>query len=327
MKQYLDLIRDVYENGHDSGDRTGTGKRSVFSREMRFNLRDSFPIVTAKKTNFDFIKQELIWLLSGVTNIKFLTDHNNPIWDAWADKFGNLGPVYGAQWRRLKKYTIGKSNGFTVDDDGTWHHQGASVTVETIDQIQNAIDTLKNDPTSRRIIVNAWNVADLDDMALPPCHAFFQFYARPLSCDERCELLSAKITLRKAWQSKGCDKLFEQRCEDFNIPKYALSCKLTQRSADLFLGVPFNIASYALLTHIIAQCTNMLVDEFIWSGGDCHLYLNHLEQVEELLAAPTFELPQLKIHNPLRLVNSFGVDDFELINYQHGAFIKAPVAV
>lgn len=327
MKQYIDLVRDVYENGHDSEDRTGTGKRSVFSREMRFNLRDSFPIVTEKKTNFANIESELIWIISGDTNIKFLKDHGNPIWDEWADKYGNLGPVYGKQWRKNPKYTITKSPCFTTDDDGTKHYKNADVTVEHIDQLQNAIDLLNNEPDSRRIIVSAWNVAELSEMALPPCHAFFQFYTRKLSKAERCALLAEKITNRKACQSEGCDELFEQRCKDFNIPERALSCKLTQRSADLFLGVPFNISSYALLTIMVGQVVNMVPEEFIWSGGDVHLYHNSFEKVEELLTLPSYPLPKLKINNPLRLIDSFKPGDFELVDYQHGPFLKVPVAV
>lgn len=264
MKQYLDLMRHVRDTGTDKADRTGTGTRSVFGYQMRFDLADGFPLVTTKKCHLRSIIHELLWFLQGDTNIKYLQDNGVRIWDEWADENGDLGPVYGYQWRNWPA-----PNG------------------ESIDQISKLVQMIKTNPDSRRLIVSAWNPALVDDMALPPCHALFQFY----------------------------------------VADGKLSCQLYQRSADIFLGVPFNIASYALLTLMLAQVCDLQPGEFIWSGGDCHLYSNHMEQVEEQLSREPFSLPTMKINPDVKDVFAFRFEDFELCDYQAHPHIKAVVAV
>lgn len=264
MKQYLDLMRHVRDTGIDKADRTGTGTRSVFGYQMRFDLADGFPLVTTKKCHLRSIIHELLWFLQGDTNIKYLQDNGVRIWDEWADENGDLGPVYGYQWRNWPA-----PNG------------------ESIDQISKLVQMIKTNPDSRRLIVSAWNPALVDDMALPPCHALFQFY----------------------------------------VANGKLSCQLYQRSADIFLGVPFNIASYALLTLMLAQVCDLQPGEFIWSGGDCHLYSNHMEQVEEQLSREPFPLPTMKINPEVKDVFAFRFEDFELCDYQAHPHIKAVVAV
>lgn len=264
MQQYLDLMRRVRDQGARKNDRTGTGTLSVFGHQMRFELNAGFPAVTTKKLHFRSIIHELLWFLKGDTNIAYLRENNVTIWDEWADAEGDLGPVYGYQWRSWPA------------PDG-----------RHIDQISKVVEQLKQTPDSRRIIVSAWNVADLDRMALQPCHAFFQFYV----ADGR------------------------------------LSCQLYQRSADIFLGVPFNIASYALLTHMLAQQTYLEPGEFIWTGGDCHLYLNHLKQVDEQLSREPLPLPELVIKRKPESIFDYRYEDFEIANYQCHPAIKAQVAV
>ena len=264
MKQYLDLMRHVRENGVFKDDRTGTGTYSVFGYQMRFDLSAGFPLVTTKKTFLKGIIHELLWFLSGSTNIKYLTDHDVHIWDEWADEHGELGPVYGSQWRS-----------WPGPDGGT------------IDQISRVVNDLKNNPDSRRHIVSAWNVAEVDDMALPPCHSLFQFYV----ADGR------------------------------------LSCQLYQRSADIFLGVPFNIASYALLNMMIAQVVGLKVGDFVHTLGDAHLYTNHLEQTDKQLQREPRRLPSIHINPDVKDILGFAIDDFELQDYDPHPGIKAPIAV
>lgn len=264
MQQYLDLMRHVQAHGALKADRTGTGTRSVFGYQMRFDLAAGFPMVTTKKLHLRSIIHELLWFLTGDTNIRYLKENGVSIWDEWADEQGNLGPVYGAQWRSWPT------------PDG-----------RQIDQITELLERIRRDPDSRRLIISAWNVAEIPNMALPPCHAFFQFY----------------------------------------VAAGKLSCQLYQRSADIFLGVPFNIASYALLTHMIAQQTDLQVGEFIWTGGDCHLYNNHLEQVQEQLSRAPLPLPQLHIKRKPASIFEYTFDDFAVTDYQHHPHIKAPVAV
>ena len=264
MKPYLDLMRHVMAEGHDKSDRTGTGTRSVFGYQMRFDLSEGFPLLTTKKLHLRSIIHELLWFLKGDTNIKYLKDNQVSIWDEWADENGELGPVYGYQWRSWPT------------PDG-----------QHIDQIQNIIQQIKNSPDSRRIIVSAWNPTLIDQMALPPCHALFQFY----------------------------------------VADGKLSCQLYQRSADIFLGVPFNIASYALLTHMLAQQCELQVGDFIWTGGDCHIYNNHFEQVETQLARQPFPYPTLEIARKPASIFDYEFEDFVVHDYQHHAAIKAPVAV
>lgn len=273
MQQYLDLMHHVYENGVDKHDRTGTGTRSVFGYQMRFNLQEGFPLVTTKKLHLRSIIHELIWFLKGDTNIAYLKENKVSIWDEWADENGNLGPVYGSQWRSWPA------------PDG-----------KHIDQITQVIHQLKNNPDSRRIIVSAWNVAEIEHMALPPCHAFFQFYVAPPNTE------------------KGQIK-----------PQ--LSCQLYQRSADIFLGVPFNIASYALLTMMVAQVCDMEAADFIHTLGDAHLYSNHLEQTELQLSRTPKRLPLLKINPEIKSIFDFTFEDFTLEDYDPHPHIKAAVAV
>lgn len=264
MQAYLDLLTHIKENGTFKSDRTGTGTTSVFGYQMRFNLEEGFPLVTTKKTHLKSIIHELLWFLNGETNIGYLTENGVRIWDEWADANGDLGPVYGKQWR-------------------SW--EGANGVV--IDQIKEAVHTLKTNPDSRRIIVSAWNVADLPKMALMPCHAFFQFY----------------------------------------VANGKLSCQLYQRSADVFLGVPFNIASYALLTMMMAQVCDLGLGDFIWTGGDTHLYSNHMEQVELQLTRTPRTLPTMKINPNVKDILDFQYEDFTLEGYDPYPGIKAPVAV
>lgn len=258
MKSYLDLLNDILEHGHDKNDRTGTGTRSVFARQLRFSLSDSFPLLTTKRVHFKSVVHELLWFLRGDTNIAYLKQHGVRIWDEWADADGNLGPIYGKQWR-----------------DWNGH-----------DQIATALEQIKNNPDSRRIIVNAWNVSDLPAMALAPCHVLFQFY----------------------------------------VAGGRLSCQLYQRSADVFLGVPFNIASYSLLTLMLAQQANLLPGEFVWTGGDIHLYRNHFSQAREQLSRTPLPLPTVTL-DKADSIDTYRFEDIHLHHYTYHPAIPAPVAV
>ncbi len=264
MKQYLQLLADIKTNGEYKPDRTGTGVYSVFGRQLRFDLQCGFPLVTTKKVHVKSILYELLWFLKGDTNIRYLNEHGVSIWDEWANKDGDLGPVYGKQWR-------------------SWAAKDGRI----IDQISNVIHQIKTDPSSRRLIVSAWNVGELDHMALMPCHALFQFY------------VSGK----------------------------KLSCQLYQRSCDVFLGLPFNIASYAFLIHMIAQQCDLIPHEFVWTGGDTHLYANHLAQAELQLSRELFPLPQLQIARKPASIFDYTFEDFVIENYQSHPGIKAPIAV
>ena len=264
MRQYHDLMKEVLAKGVQKSDRTGTGTVSVFGHQMRFNLADGFPMVTTKKLHLKSIIYELLWFLKGSTNNNWLKERGVSIWNEWAANDGDLGPIYGYQWR-------------------SWPAPNG----QHIDQISEVVETIKKNPDSRRIIVSAWNVADIPRMALAPCHAFFQFY----------------------------------------VADGKLSCQLYQRSADIFLGVPFNIASYALLTHMMAQQCNLEVGDFIWTGGDCHLYSNHLEQVELQLSRDFFPLPKLNILRKPDSIFDYEFEDFEIVGYESHPHIKAPVAI
>jgi thymidylate synthase len=264
MRQYLDLLRAIKEHGVRKGDRTGTGTLSLFGYQMRFDLEAGFPALTTKKLHLRSIIHELLWFLKGDTNIQYLRDNEVTIWDEWADENGDLGPVYGAQWR-------------------TWRTADG----RQIDQIQRALDMIRNEPNSRRIIVSAWNVGELEEMALAPCHALFQFH----------------------------------------VAQGRLSCQLYQRSADVFLGVPFNIASYALLLHMMAQQTGLKPGELVWTGGDCHLYTNHMVQTELQLTREPLPLPRLVIKRKPESLFEYRFEDFELIDYYAHGSIKAPIAV
>jgi thymidylate synthase len=264
MRQYLDFLRHIRQHGAQKGDRTGTGTLSVFGHQMRFDLGAGFPLVTTKKLHLRSIIYELLWFIRGDTNVKYLHDHGVSIWDEWADKDGELGPVYGKQWRSWP----------TADG-------------RSIDQLSRVVEQLKGNPNSRRILVSAWNVGELDQMALLPCHALFQFY----------------------------------------VAGNRLSCQMYQRSADALLGVPFNIASYALLTHMLAQQCDLDVGDFVWTGGDCHLYANHLEQADLQLTRAPYPLPALAIRRRPPSIFDYAFEDFEILGYQHHPAIKAPIAV
>jgi thymidylate synthase len=264
MRQYLDLMRKVREDGVYKDDRTGTGTLSIFGHQMRFDLGEGFPLVTTKKLHTRSIIHELLWFLSGDSNIRYLKENGVSIWDEWADENGDLGPVYGVQWRSWPA------------PDG-----------RKIDQVAQVVEQLRNSPDSRRIILSAWNVAEIDNMALPPCHCLFQFY----------------------------------------VADGKLSCQLYQRSCDIFLGVPFNIASYALLTHMLAQQADLDAGEFIWTGGDCHLYSNHLEQADEQLAREPLPLPKLAIKRRPPSIFDYVYEDIEILGYESHPHIKAAVAV
>ncbi len=264
MRQYLDLVQNILDHGVKKGDRTGTGTLSMFGYQMRFNLQDGFPLLTTKKLHLKSIIYELIWFLNGDTNIKYLNDHGVRIWDEWADEHGELGPVYGAQWR-------------------SWNTGDG----RSVDQISQVIEQIKTNPNSRRLIVSAWNVAEIENMALPPCHTLFQFY----------------------------------------VANGRLSCQLYQRSADVFLGVPFNIASYALLTMMIAQVCDLEAGDFVHTLGDAHLYLNHLEQARLQLTRQPYPLPQMRINPAVKSIFDFEYADFELLNYQAHPSIKAEISV
>jgi len=264
MKPYLELLRRIRDEGVPKADRTGTGTISVFGHQMRFDLRQGFPLVTTKKIHLRSVVYELLWFLRGETNVRWLREHGVSIWDEWADEQGELGPVYGKQWR-------------------AWE----SADGRSIDQIAQAVLQLRSDPHSRRIMVSAWNVGELPRMHLMPCHLLFQLY----------------------------------------VAGGRLSCQMYQRSADVFLGVPFNIASYALLTHLFAQQSDLEVGDFVWTGGDCHLYLNHVEQADLQLTRTPLPLPELRIRRRPSSIFEYEYEDFEFVNYQHHAPIKAPVAV
>ena len=301
---YEDFLRHVYEKGVAKTDRTCTGTRSVFGYQMRFDLMEGFPLVTTKKVPVKAIIAELLWFLSGSTNNNDLRAMGCTIWDEWAREDGDLGPIYGKQFRS-----------WPAPDGGH------------VDQISEAIHLLKTDPDSRRILVSAWNVADLKDMALSPCHALFQFYTTPMTVRERVAMVEAA-----GGDFKGADnpdpEFLHATLDNMGVPRLKLSCQLYQRSADLFLGVPFNIASYSLLTMMVAQQLGMSYGEFIWTGGDCHIYSNHFEQVELQLSRKPYSRPRmiLPAEKPADLF-SYKVDDFQLVGYAHHEAIKAPVAV
>lgn len=265
MIQYHNLLKHILKNGVDRDDRTGTGTRSIFGHQMRFDLNEGFPLITTKKLHIPSIVHELLWFLKGSRNTQYLNDNGITIWDEWADATGDLGPIYGVQWR-------------------SWD---TSLFKDPVDQIEKVISDIKTDPTSRRLIVSAWNVSDLEDMALQPCHVMFQFY----------------------------------------VANGRLSCQLYQRSADVFLGLPFNIASYALLTHMIAQVTKLEVGEFIHTIGDAHLYHNHLDQAQEQLKRGVLLLPTLKLNPHIAFIDDFTFNDIEFVNYHAHPHIKAPVAI
>lgn len=309
---YYSVVRNVLENGYPSDDRTKTGTLKLFGAQMRFDLsKGTIPLITAKHVSFKNVLTELLWFISGSTNVKDLQGHGNPIWDDWAAANGDLGPIYGHQWRM-------------------WNGE--------IDQLAKVIEILRVDPNSRRAIVSAWNPSDLSDMALEPCHMMFQFWTRKLSFIERCGLYDDSRMIEAHCIAKRfddgeyyeiCAKINDEM-DRANIPKYQLSCGFYMRSNDLFLGAPYNIASYSILTRMVAKLLNMSVGEVVWTGGDCHIYSNHVDQVREMLSRANGELPELPtlvINGNQSSIDDFKIDDFSIEGYKPFSAIRAPVAV
>lgn len=280
-KEYHKLLERIYKKGHTKTDRTGTGTISIFGAQMRFDLSKGFPLLTTKKIHWHSVLHELLWFISGETNIAYLKDNDVKIWNEWADYKGELGPVYGKQWRKWEHIKSVRNLDLPNKKDSR------ILIKHEHDQLEGVIRQIKKNPDSRRLIVSAWNVGEIDDMALPPCHCFFQFY----------------------------------------VNDGKLSCSLYQRSCDMFLGVPFNIASYAALTHMVAHVTGLDVGEFIWSGGDCHIYSNHVEQVEEILKRESYKSPTLTINRQVENIDDFKFEDFEIVGYESHPAIKAPISV
>lgn len=325
MKEYLDLLSDVHDHGRYKLDRTKVGCHSVFGRQIRFDLSKGFPMVTTKKLHLRSIIHELLWFLKGDTNIAYLKENGVRIWDEWADANGDLGPIYGEQWRSWK------------DIDGRTH-----------DQITTAIELLRKDPASRRNVVSAWNVGQLDQMRLNPCHALFQFYAEELTTDERVDIYNAKVEEARrehagrhwtdqemvtwAWLEKGREKAWNgqtmvEYLDAEGVPKHRLSCQLYQRSADIFLGVPFNIASYALLTHMVAHVVGMAPGDFVHTFGDLHVYSNHIDQIELQMTRDPLPLPKLVLNPDVKNIFDFTIDDIKIVGYESHPAIKGDVAV
>lgn len=319
---YLHLMNDVYKKGKVKTDRTGTGTTSVFGRSMRFDIRHGIiPLLTTKKMHIPSIVHEIIWYLSGTGNIKYLQENGVRIWNEWADANGDLGPVYGHQWRNCVKYDIEEWD--NPSDEPLFY-----VKETGIDQIAQVIETLKTNPDSRRILVNAWNVAELDEMKLPPCHYAFQFYSEEMTQDERIDWVRKEYncdeeTMWDIFSGRDINEVFDQ----YSVPTRYLSCVLNQRSADVFLGVPFNIAQYSILTHMIAQVVGMAAKEFVWNGGDVHIYSNHMDQVAEQLKRAPLPSPVLVLNKKVDNIDDFKYSDISIKDYESHPAIKAKVAV
>lgn len=334
---YENALRLIRDTGIVKADRTGTGTTSLFGLQMRFDLTKGFPLLTTKKVFTKGIVHELLWFLKGETNIKYLQENGVKIWDDWADEKGDLGPVYGYQWRSWP----GKINYTRMGDltntqrpleayelNGEQDITDGMLVQEGIDQIAKVLQRIKDKPDDRRLIVSAWNPAQIDEMKLPPCHCLFQFYTRPMTLEQRVDW----------WHRQGPDfisashifnagtQLYHEDCDDVGVPSRYLDCQLYQRSADFFLGVPFNIASYALLTHMVAQQCNMVAGEFVWTGGDCHIYSNHKEQVDLQLSREGFAYPQLEL-NKAPSIFDYKYEDIEIVGYESHPVIAAPIAV
>jgi thymidylate synthase len=351
--QYLEMMGTVHNIGQVKTDRTGTGTRSQFGKMMRFNLQEGFPLLTTKKIHLKSIIHELIWFLQGSTNIAYLKENGVSIWDEWADANGELGPVYGAQWRRWQDtkivsmvfdsakveelmaqgYRIRTTFSETIGRDGSSCDDTMAVMQKEYDQISDAMHAIKTTPDSRRIIVSGWNVGDVPGMKLPPCHALYQFYVSDLTLEERIQMCTTNYRHKfddSSWRAQLSDERvqeMQQALDGAGVPRKKLSCMLYQRSADTFLGVPFNIASYAILTHMFAQQADMAVGDFVWVGGDVHVYSNHTEQVETQLLREARPLPQLVIKRKPDSIFDYKFEDFEVVGYDPHPAIKAPVAV
>ncbi|HFR3999883.1 TPA: thymidylate synthase [Salmonella enterica] len=344
MKQYLALMQDILDNGVVKKDRTGVGTLSVFGRQLRFDLKEGFPLVTTKKVHLKSIIHELLWFLNGDTNVKYLQENGVRIWNEWSDEEGNLGPVYGKQWREWRDCKVVECHdvrrtqqlmqrGYkyigNMKEDGTTY----LVYEKAHDQISKVIQQLREDPDSRRIIVSAWNVGDLDDMALNPCHNYFQFYTTEMTLLERLDWYEVNEPEKFAnaplinHEDIDSEERLHETLDREGIPRRKLSCFYMMRSNDYLLGAPFNVASYALLTHMIAQQLNMVPDELVYSGVDVHLYSNHLEQAKLQLTREPYPLPKLVIKRKPDSIFDYKYEDFELVGYQSHPHIAAPVAV
>ena len=344
MKQYLALMQDILDNGVVKKDRTGVGTLSVFGCQLRFDLKEGFPLVTTKKVHLKSIIHELLWFLNGDTNVKYLQENGVKIWNAWSDEEGNLGPVYGKQWREWRDCKVVECHdvrrtqqlmqrGYkyigNMKEDGTTY----LVYEKAHDQISKVIQQLREDPDSRRIIVSAWNVGDLDDMALNPCHNYFQFYTTEMTLLERLDWYEVNEPEKFAnaplinHEDIDSEERLHKILDRESIPRRKLSCFYMMRSNDYLLGAPFNVASYALLTHMIAQQLNMVPDELVYSGVDVHLYSNHLEQAKLQLTREPYPLPKLVIKRKPDSIFDYKYEDFELVGYQSHDTIKAPIAV
>jgi len=350
--EYENAMRKIRDKGAVKTDRTGTGTTSLFGVQMRFDLTKGFPLITTKKVHIKSIVHELLWFLAGDTNIKYLQDRGVTIWDAWANENGDLGPVYGAQWRSWPgKVTIqayGDAEPTPIDTRKGVKFTDCLVQQENIDQIANVIQRIKDQPDDRRLIVSAWNPAQINEMKLPPCHCLFQFYTRLMTAEQRhavfLGMIDDSVKTGESWERQDTywinyqeslvngievDEHRESLMTDldsYGIPTRYLDCQLYQRSADIFLGVPFNLASYALLTHMVAQQCNMVAGEFVWTGGDCHIYLNHKNQVDLQLSREGFVYPQLKL-NKAASIFDYKYEDIEIVGYESHPVIPAPVAV
>lgn len=341
MKQYLALMQDILDNGVVKKDRTGVGTLSVFGRQLRFDLKEGFPLVTTKKVHLKSIIHELLWFLNGDTNVKYLQENGVKIWNEWANEEGDLGPVYGHQWREWmdtkmvylwdeRSKDVLRERGYRYVGTIAKDNPEESIVIyrKSHDQISKVIQQLREDPDSRRIIVSAWNVSDLDDMALNPCHNYFQFYTTEMTVLERLNWFEENEPEKFASIPLNNDeKLLRETLDREGIPRRKLSCFFLMRSNDVFLGLPFNIASYALLTHIVAQQLNMVPDELVYSGVDVHLYSNHLEQAKLQLTREPYPLPKLVIKRKPDSIFDYKYEDFELVGYQAHPHIAAPVAV
>lgn len=344
MKQYLALMQDILDNGVVKKDRTGVGTLSVFGRQLRFDLKEGFPLVTTKKVHLKSIIHELLWFLNGDTNVKYLQENGVRIWNEWSDEEGNLGPVYGKQWREWRDCKVVECHdvrrtqqlmqrGYkyigNMKEDGTTY----LVYEKAHDQISKVIQQLREDPDSRRIIVSAWNVGDLDDMALNPCHNYFQFYTTEMTLLERLDWYEVNKPEKFAnaplinHEDIDSEERLHETLDREGIPRRKLSCFYMMRSNDVALGKPFNIASYALLTHMVAQQVNMVPDELVYSGVDVHLYLNHLEQIKLQLTREPYPLPKLVIKRKPDSIFDYKYEDFEVVGYQSHPHIAMPVAV
>ncbi len=339
MKQYLALMQDILDNGVVKKDRTGVGTLSVFGRQLRFDLKEGFPLITTKKVHLKSIIHELLWFLNGDTNVKYLQENGVKIWNEWANAEGELGPVYGKQWREWRDCKVVECHDVERTQQlmqrgykyiGNMKENGTTYLVyeKAHDQISKVIQQLREDPDSRRIIVSAWNVGDLDDMALNPCHNYFQFYTTEMTALERLNWFEENEPEKFARTPlNNVEKLLHEILDREGIPRRKLSCFYMMRSNDYLLGAPFNVASYALLTHIVAQQLNMVPDELVYSGVDVHLYSNHLEQAKLQLTREPYPLPKLVIKRKADSIFDYKYEDFELVGYQAYPHIAAPVAV